>query len=497
MPPSIPNKPLVHRLVELALSKIGKASQQPRTATAHDVTSFIAGLSTQRVTGLDSITLAKQKLVVAEQIRGYYQQNGVDASEELVAKGVSDFLDKWLTFRAPPQSKLEGKLVEAFLDRHRLAKKAAAGLGLTLVVAIVGLYALNSYESGKIAEVEASLEKPFLSAEQTTDRFDIILERATNLSVSLTYAEVPSALRLVTQALTELKRAPSLAAFIQKEVTSDNRDEILEEVVAMQAAVAQIKVAVDKATALVGQAESLAGAYAELRLVESDARYSAAAAKYAGLLAARNEAFGRVTGADSGTAENAVKAVAKLKTVLAEIPAIDILSAQLDAALLEFNRMPISRTDYAKISEAIYPANKAVQALERETAQSLIAKVTAMLDYAKSEFTLTLMERANAPLGIEKPSDSTGAAKWFLFVETVHPSGKPVLAQVKSSKTGEMTAVSSFGVSVPKPLFDKVQEEKKQKGAVTKLIIGGKPLGSLTINYLGLASNTPETLTEW
>jgi len=84
--------------------------------------------------------------------------------------------------------------------------------------------------------------------------------------------------------------------------------------------------------------------------------------------------------------------------------------------------------------------------------------------------------------GIYRINDDSplGVRNYYLIVEAIDPAGRPVEVTVESQEDRRTARVSRWGQGVPKEVFDRVADDKRDDQIIQDAVIGTKPTGRLT-----------------
>ncbi len=74
---------------------------------------------------------------------------------------------------------------------------------------------------------------------------------------------------------------------------------------------------------------------------------------------------------------------------------------------------------------------------------------------------------------------NTSARNYYLIVEAIGRDGKAISRQIRNEEDNSVETVTSWGVRVPKSVFDRVARDKRDDGIIQNAVIGRKAAGSL------------------
>lgn len=156
------------------------------------------------------------------------------------------------------------------------------------------------------------------------------------------------------------------------------------------------------------------------------------------------------------------------------------LAAARAAALTE------AKVDKAKAqADQIYADGQAaLKAGDSAAARKAIADLDALKTALRATYTLEIVSRSGEKSGVFRiPDRNQGARNYYLIVEALDPTGRPVPLPIRSEEDGKTQTVSKFGVRVPQATYDAVAKDKQDDGIIERTRLGAKPRGALDIDY--------------
>ena len=116
----------------------------------------------------------------------------------------------------------------------------------------------------------------------------------------------------------------------------------------------------------------------------------------------------------------------------------------------------------------------------REALQSL-AELRTVLE---QEYSLRIVNRAGEKTGVWRvPDVNTRARNYYIVVEAIDPTGRPLTVPITSEETGKTEHVTKWGVRVDKETFDRVAQDKQDNGIIERDRLGFKSRGHLVPDY--------------
>lgn len=81
------------------------------------------------------------------------------------------------------------------------------------------------------------------------------------------------------------------------------------------------------------------------------------------------------------------------------------------------------------------------------------------------------------------PDVNTRARNYYIVVDALDASGRPVSVPVRNEETGRVENVSQWGVRVDEETFERVRLDKLDDGIIQDSLFGVKPTGQLNADY--------------
>jgi anti-sigma-K factor RskA len=174
-------------------------------------------------------------------------------------------------------------------------------------------------------------------------------------------------------------------------------------------------------------------------------------------------------------------------------------ASQAEQARLELSQDLPSELDV--LYQAIYEETKVQQAVveadalrsrgkafaaegNREGAEAALGELTALRDRLRQRYTVRVINRSGERSGVwTTPAVNTAATNFYLIVEAIDPDGRKVSLPIVNEENGETETVSTFGLRVPKSVYDAVAADKQDDGIIQGSDIGLKADGFLDVDY--------------
>jgi hypothetical protein len=378
-----------------------------------------------------------------EKLRRIYADQGIDVSDAVIAEGVRAMREERFAYN-PPKTGWRVSLAHVYIDRGRWAKRLLIGLA-----ALVGIW--GAYQYVYVAP-----------AERTRSR---------------TARELKTNLANQTARMAELKQAivatsgelEAVRGTVPADITS------------------QINRLTQKARQALASASRQLEAAEKLPAVMSvgNDRLEETASSVQNRFNTRSGLLDKVEG-DLRTAQGAVASIQALRSGFSDLH-------DLRAQALAESRAP----DATRKIESLYrEAYDSILSGGAESAQNARQALRNTHDILKQEYTLQIVSRPGTPSGVWRyPADRQSARNYYLIVEAIAPSGKPLKLPITSEEDGTTRVMTAWGLRVDASVFEKVRRDKEADGMVNRKRVGYKKRGYLAPDYE--IPTTGGMITEW
>ncbi|SMQ58234.1 hypothetical protein SAMN06295905_0045 [Devosia lucknowensis] len=136
-------------------------------------------------------------------------------------------------------------------------------------------------------------------------------------------------------------------------------------------------------------------------------------------------------------------------------------------------------------AEALVTRGKAFAAENnRIGAEDAVARLTALRDQLRQEYTLRIVNRQGVQSGFWTfPEINTDATNYYVVVEALNPDGQAVSLPILNEESGQTDTVSMWGVRVPEAVYNAVAADKQDDGIIQGNMVGRKSAGFLDVQY--------------
>lgn len=169
----------------------------------------------------------------------------------------------------------------------------------------------------------------------------------------------------------------------------------------------------------------------------------------------------------------------------AQVELTQTMPATMDALLHtihEETKVTQAETD---AGAAVARGKDAVAKNDRAGAQQAIADLTAIRDALRAEYQLKIVDQPGGKWGFWTfPQSNTEATNYYLVVQAIGDDGHPLTLPVRDESTGRTEQVSTWGERVPEEVYEAVEADKSDNGAIEHTLLGVKEFGFLVPGYL-------------
>lgn len=142
---------------------------------------------------------------------------------------------------------------------------------------------------------------------------------------------------------------------------------------------------------------------------------------------------------------------------------------------------PAARAEATRLlaeGEAAARAGHAAEARARRDALAALAERLAIA------YTVRIVNRPGEPSAVWRvPAANPRARNYYLIVEAVDGTGRPVEVPVTSEEDGHTARVARWGLRVPQAEFERVRTDKLADGIIDQPVIGEKAAGTLATHW--------------
>ncbi|MEO1037013.1 MAG: DUF6384 family protein [Pseudomonadota bacterium] len=374
----------------------------------------------------------ERERVLLERVRSAYQAQGIEVSDETLAAGVRALKEREFQYEPPPPG-LRTRLFRAWVNRGGIGR----GVGLFgLVAATIG--------GGYYGFVELPAQRERSEAVQA-------------LNVAIDVADVD--LQTLDQ------RRQSLTAALESGRSAD-RD-------------TAVAAAADR---LLDDAEAS---------LESAGRYLVDASALSQAARYTDDNYGRIGDAGAAQLSNQRALLDQAKRALDATETAINGAGQLSGLP---DRLRSLRDDAVALAvpsqvdndlEALYREGiAALRQGDADTAQVRAADLQALLGELQRNYVVSVVSRPNERSGvIRAPESNLDVDNYYLIVEALDRSGRPIAVDIRSEEDGLVKRVRVWGIRVGRAVFERVRDDKADDGIIQSRQIGRKARGYLEPAY--------------
>lgn len=121
---------------------------------------------------------------------------------------------------------------------------------------------------------------------------------------------------------------------------------------------------------------------------------------------------------------------------------------------------------------------------DRAKAEDMVARMTALRDQLRLEYTLRVVNRQGGQSGFWTfPESNTAATNYYIVVEAIDADGNALTLPVANEENGTMENVALWGLRVPEAVYNSVVADKRDNGIIDHAEVGRKSDGFLDVDY--------------
>ena len=190
-----------------------------------------------------------------------------------------------------------------------------------------------------------------------------------------------------------------------------------------------------------------------------------------------------------------VERPARLAAETARVELSDTLPRQLqaaaDAAIAEARVEPARERARAILATG----QAAIRRSDAAGARAAITEIDQLSATLREEYQLRIASLQNEQTGFFREAARGPGRRYFLVVNVLDRSGRPVTRVVTNEEDNTTERVSRFAVGVPQTVWDAVRADKQRNGIVQNNRLGEKRRGELDVTWLMPVAGG--TLTRW
>lgn len=437
---------------------------------------------------------------VTAKLKEVYARQGVEVSDDVIARGVEQFFSQRLVFQPPPPS-LAASLAGLWIHRWRVIR-------ITAAVALVGALLMGGVYFGVVVPARAARAKAVASARAAiasaraqllstehvaTAVFTHAEQALDRTAASAENPEIPQAVRVAAAKLAQdrteyaahIKRAddalaPYAAATAINDTTLDAANDVAREVLALEK---QARTDVDVAGSLWHQVSELQAQRAALATAWGRLDQVGVAAA---LRPSAEQIYARGLAIVSalGPASEVQAAVARLDGLADSAAALRALPARIKAAAAEARSASEDPLANQQIDGAERGALAAAEAGDRRGAETLLASLHDIAAQLNATYVLRIVNRPGEYTRLWRyPRGRSNVRNYYVVVEAVTPEGQPVAFAIRSEEDNSTARVSKWAERVDEQTYESVGEDKRDDGIVQNNVFAEKAKGHLAPAY--------------
>ena len=431
----------------------------------------------------------RQRELVAR-IQAIYDSQGIEVSEDVIADGVAALRENRFVYE-PPERTWEVRFAEAYVDRRKWA--VWFGIVALAVFAVWASYAIpmHFHERGLMRGFETTVvelgdEASELAAVAVRLHERIDNERAQSPTAAVTLMLDEAENRVLAGEVhletfdTARQGLPTSAVYLEDHERWDRSIASYSEMaVSATAGVRRGAQPPDRrgqAARSARAARALEGAGRRADIGENDRELVAAdvATVEAAIIAGDVERSEAALFALDERVDELLAARQLEATIRARFAALVAAQRGMDAE-------PGAAAELATIGKSV---EEALSASDWQRAGQLVQRMGNLLDRLDRQYELRIVTRGNVQSGVWRhPNRDRSVRNYYIIVEAVDPDGKRLRLTVESEEDQRTRKVRSFGIRVPKPVYEQVKRDKLDNGIIDNTLFGKKRRGRLEPEY--------------
>jgi hypothetical protein len=150
----------------------------------------------------------------------------------------------------------------------------------------------------------------------------------------------------------------------------------------------------------------------------------------------------------------------------------------------------------ARADELLAAGEAALRSGDDGRARAVLAELRQMRDQLEASYRLVVINDPGKMSGVWRvPASNPSARNYYLIVEAIGPSGRPIKVPIVNEETGKTELVSRWGLRVDETTFQRVAADKEDDGIIQANILGRKAAGQLEPDYA--VPTTGAAITQW
>ncbi|MCR9244824.1 MAG: DUF6384 family protein [bacterium] len=432
----------------------------------------------------------RRQAELVARIRGIYDSQGIEVSDEVIAEGVAALREERFVYR-PPERSFEVWLAEVYVDR----RKWAIVFGSVALVALLvwGAIAVPAWvgEQNRIAAFEQASIDLGARAREAANRGGALRGQLDHAR-GLTSAVQPE--RLFDEAESALLRGLGFAETLRDAVVR------LPQRAGYVEAAERWDTAVAAATELAGNAET---AFDETRatldaIVELRRLHDGLAALRQRIDEAELDAVARRDLVELAGAVDAAITVADPRDAAARLHELEaalqerITARQVLAELRQRFEIAVKSCEgadpepvaQARAADLESRFQQGILSGDAKVVAETVRDLEALAEQLLQSYELRIVTRRNQRSGVWRhPNRNRNARNYYIIVEAVDADGKRLRLPIENEETGRTSRVRTFGVRVSEAAYEQVKADKLDNGLIDRSRFGRKRRGRLAPDY--------------
>lgn len=452
----------------------------------------------------DHLDLHQRRDELSLRLRLYYTGQGIEATDELIERGVREHFSKRLAFEAPKLG-LTGRLVFKLVSNRKVVlRRIGLGIFVCVVAGTVWTGLKAGYHQLQVASVESLADEAALGVTGLRTEAARQREMASSLTSTHSPGDVPAADPLLADVQQRLDEVAKLLTFrLPDQIDHTNFEKTEATINGYNANFRYAKSLLWRNREALAAASGIFEATQSFRQLIASQSYKDGVSRYPSLAAKAAEAEQALLNAEADGGKEALLKIDQLRSYLNNLLDMDVLGNKITALDAAYKRMGLSRNDQMIITSMVNGTRNAIKDMEIDKAKETIDMLAGMVPYAEQELSIDIVSTGNSGIqrtyhaGRGQVGNGEVGTSTYAIVQATDAGGNVVRVPVNDAFTQGRKLASQFGVRIRGEEFDRLTKDKAD-GQVDDAHIGDKPRNSLTIDWSPRTqSSHPSMIYNW
>ncbi|MBM5459110.1 hypothetical protein H8F21_16195 [Pseudomonas sp. P66] len=452
----------------------------------------------------DHLDLHQRRDELSLRLRLFYTGQGIEATDELIERGVREHFSKRLAYEAPKLG-LTGRLVFKLVSNRKVVLRR---IGLGVFVCVVAGTVWTGLKAGylhlQVASVESLADEAALGVTGLRTEAARQREMVSSLTSTHTPGDVPAVGPLLADVQQRLEEVAKLLTFrLPDQIDQSNYVETEATINGYNANFRYAKNLLWRNREALVAASGIFEATQSFRQLIASQSYKDGVSRYPSLAAKASEAEQALLNAEADGGKEALIKIDQLRSFLNNLLDMDVLGNKITALDAAYKRMGLSRNDQMIIASMVNSTRNAIKDMDLDKAKETVDMLAGMVPYAEQELSIDIVSTGNSGIqrtyhaGRGQVGNGEVGTSTYAIVQATDAGGNVVRVPVNDAFTQGRKLASQFGVRISGEEFQRLTKDKAD-GQVDDGHIGDKPRNSLTIDWSPRTqSSHPSMIYNW